>query len=87
VAEITVRVQPRSSQNKIVVNDGEIRVWVTASPTDGQANAAVCELIASKLGIAKSRVVVLRGHTSRDKKVGVSDLDLSEVIQNLADER
>ena len=83
MAEISVRVQPRSSQSKIVVKDGEVKVWVTASPTDGQANAAVCELLADKLGIAKSRVVVLRGHTSRNKVLTVSEMRHEEILHEL----
>lgn len=75
-AELSVRVTPRSSQNKIQVQgDGAIRVWVTASPTDGQANAAVCALFAETLGLAKTKVVVIKGHAGRDKTLHIDGLD------------
>lgn len=77
-AELQVRVTPRSSQTKIQVQtDGSIRVWVTASPTDGQANAAVCALIADALDLAKTRVTVLKGQTGRDKTLHIEGLDLA----------
>jgi uncharacterized protein YggU (UPF0235/DUF167 family) len=76
-AELHIRVTPRSSQNKIKVQpDGSIRVWVTASPTDGQANGAVCNLVADALDLAKTRVTVLKGQTGRDKTLHIDGLDL-----------
>lgn len=74
MADISLRVIPRSSREKIdVTPDGQIRVYVTAPPVDGEANAAVVALLASRLGCAKRDVAVVRGHTSRDKVVRVPD--------------
>lgn len=84
MAEIDVKVQPRSSRNAIEVVDGVVKVWLTAPPTDGQANAALCELMAKKLGIAKSRVQVIRGETSRSKHVEIEGLSEEVVITTLS---
>lgn len=66
-AEIAVRVTPNASRNK-VVRDGEVvRVYVTVVPENGKANAAVQKLLAKALGLAKSRLSLIRGTTSRDK--------------------
>jgi hypothetical protein len=81
--EVSVRVTPRSSRNKIEVTDGAVKVWVTASPTDGQANEAVCALVAKSLGIAPSRVTVSRGHTSREKVLAINGLSEAEVADRL----
>ena len=84
MGEIDVRVQPRSSRNEIASVDGVIKVWLTAPPTDGQANAALCEQIARRLGIAKSLVSVVRGETSRTKRIavdGVSSEELSRLLK------
>ena len=40
---------------------------MTAKLIDGKATAAVCALLATALGVAKSRLVLVRGVTSRDK--------------------
>lgn len=66
-AEIAVRVTPRASRNAVIVEDRAIRVYVTVVPEDGKANAAVVKLLAKALGIARSRLVLVRGATSRDK--------------------
>ncbi|RJE85959.1 DUF167 domain-containing protein [Paracoccus onubensis] len=66
-AEIRLRVTPRARRNAISVEDGVIRVHVTAPPEDGKANAAVAKLLAKSMGVAKSRLTLLRGASSRDK--------------------
>lgn len=57
-----------------------MKVWVTAPPTDGQANDAVCRLIAKALKVAPSHVGVARGEASRDKVLEVVGMT-SEAIQ------
>jgi len=38
---------------------------------DGKSNAALVEILAAHFGVSKSRVDILRGHTSRTKVVRV----------------
>ncbi len=66
-AEFAVRVTPRAKQPGIALTDGQWRSSVTAAPEDGKANAAVTEALAHALGVAKTRLTLLRGATSRDK--------------------
>lgn len=66
-AEIAVRVTPKASRNRVVVEDGAIRVYVTVVPEGGKANAAVAKLLAKVLGVPKSRLALIRGKTARDK--------------------
>lgn len=65
--EIRVRVSPKSRRNAISLVDGAIRAHVTAPPEHGKANAAVVKLLAKAMGVAKSRLTLLRGVTARDK--------------------
>ena len=65
--EIPVRVTPKASRNAIKSEDGALRVYVTTVPEDGKANAAVVKLLSKAVGVPKSRLELVRGHTSRDK--------------------
>ena len=79
-----MRVQPRASRNAVAgFRDGKLRVSVTAPPHDGQANAAVLELLSERLSVAKSTLRILRGHSSRDKVVSVSGLAQAEMERRL----
>ena len=77
---ITVRVQPRASRNRVAgYRDGAVRVSVTAPPHGGRANAALLDLLSDALGVAKSRLTVIRGHSSRDKVVVVEGLAAEDI--------
>lgn len=66
-AEIAVRVTPKASRDRILVEDDAIRVYVTTVPEDGKANKAVVKLLSKALGVPKTRLDLIRGATSRDK--------------------
>lgn len=84
-AELEVRVQPRSSRNAIEqLADGSVKAWVTAPPADGAANARLCELLARAAGVPKISVTVVRGHTSRTKRVRFETLEADELAKRLS---
>ncbi len=66
-AEIAVRVTPKASRDRILVEDDAIRIYVTTVPEDGKANKAVVKLLSKALGVPKTRLDLIRGATSRDK--------------------
>ena len=67
-AQIAVRVTPRAARNAVAVTeDGAIRISVTAVPEGGKATAEVQKLLAKAMGVAKTRLVLLRGASARDK--------------------
>lgn len=77
VYKLVVRLTPRSGRDAVLgvkCVDGllEVQASVTAPPDNGKANKALCKLIASELGIAKSKVEVVQGQTSRHKRLGVA---------------
>ena len=66
-AEFALRVTPRAGRNALSQDDGQLRAQVTAVPEDGRANRAVQDLLAEALGVAKTRLTLIRGATARDK--------------------
>jgi hypothetical protein len=67
----TVKVIPRSLRNEVVERSGELVVYVTATPVDGKANEAVLKLLSKHVGVARSRLMIVRGKTSGQKLVQV----------------
>ena len=77
---LDVLVQPRASRAKIgPVHDGRLKVAVTAPPVDGEANAAVIELLAKALGVSKGAVEVIAGTSSRRKTVRIAGVTRAAV--------
>lgn len=71
-ARINVYVQPRASKTAVVgMHDGCVKIRLAAPPVDGAANAALVEFVAEQVGVAKSRVRITAGLTSRRKTVEV----------------
>ncbi len=74
---VRVKVQPRARRPGLDgLRDGadgpRLRIAVAAAPEDGRANRAVCETLATALGVAPSAVMVAQGASAREKLVRVA---------------
>jgi uncharacterized protein (TIGR00251 family) len=82
---LTVRIQPRASKNGIVrMEDGSLKIRLTAPPVDGAANEALVRFLAGTFSIAQSQVEIVSGHTSRAKRVrinGVGEEDVNGLLK------
>ena len=71
-----VLVSPRASRARLgPVHGDRMKLAVTSPPVDGEANAAVIELVARALGVARSAVEITAGFASRRKTVSVRGVD------------
>lgn len=66
-AQFAVRVTPNARANGIGIVAGVIKISTTVLPEDGRATAAAAAQLARALGVAKSRLTLLRGAAARDK--------------------
>jgi uncharacterized protein (TIGR00251 family) len=65
---LTAIVTPRAARARVERLDAvTLRVAVTAPPHEGRANDAVIRGVAAYLGVAPSRVRIVRGHRGRRK--------------------
>lgn len=69
---LALRVTPGARAENVELGEGVLLVKVRAKPEGGKANDAVLELVADALGVATSRLRLLRGATGRDKLVQLS---------------
>ena len=66
-ATLAVRVTPNARRAGVESVDGQIRIGVTETPENGKATEAARAALAKALGVAKTRLTLVRGATSRDK--------------------
>jgi len=79
-----VRCSPRANRDGIDgMRDGVLLARVRAAPHDGEANRALCRLIADRVGVGASRVSVVRGGRSREKLIAVSGVDREALLAML----
>lgn len=68
-----LKATPGSSRDEVSgqLEDGTLKVKVTAAPEKGKANEAVCVLLAGEFGVPKSHVEIVSGETSHRKQARV----------------
>lgn len=71
--ELRVKVVPKSSREEIagVLEDGSLKVRISAAPEKGRANAALCELLAAEFQVPRRAVRITGGETSARKTVRI----------------
>jgi hypothetical protein len=71
---LSIHIQPGAKRSEVAGLHGDaLKIRIAAPPIDGRANAALEAFVAKALGIAKSRVSVVKGLQSREKLVAVND--------------
>ena len=75
---LSVRLSPRARADRIdgvarLADDTPVlKVWVTAPPAAGRANAALLQLLATEWGLARRDLAIIGGHKSRNKLVHIA---------------
>lgn len=66
--KIAVKVRPNAKENRVEkIGDNNFSVRVKAKPVEGRATGAVIKALADYFGVSKSRVILLKGQTSKQK--------------------
>ena len=70
--KIYVKVKVRAKENRVErIDEMQYKVWVKAVPEKGRANQAVIEILSEHLGLPKSSVFIVAGHTSAQKIIQI----------------
>lgn len=84
-ARIEVKLRPRGRADELLgLTDGILQARVSAPPVNGKANEALCRLVAKRVGVAPSRVRVVRGEKSRQKLLLIEGIDQDQLLRTLA---
>lgn len=69
---LTCLIQPRASQDEIVgIHDQQLKIRLTSPPVDGKANAQLVAFLAKQFGVAKNKVRLISGESSRRKTLTI----------------
>ena len=84
-AALTVRVTPRASRTAFggVLEDGTVRIRISAPPVEGKANSALIKFVAKVLGVSRSRIEIVAGERGLDKILSIIDLDAEQVEERI----
>lgn len=77
---IALWILPRSRRNEVVgLRDDAVVIRLTAPPVEGAANESLRRFVSERLGVAPSRVALVRGQSSRRKWIAVEGFSVDEV--------
>lgn len=82
---LSIRVIPRARKNEVldVLDDGRIKIRLSAPPVEGKANNALIKYLASIVGVSEDQIRIIKGHTSQDKLVSIRNIDAAYVNQQI----
>jgi uncharacterized protein (TIGR00251 family) len=71
---LSLHIQPGAKRNEVIGLHGEaLKLRIMAPALEGRANGALETFVAERLGVAKSKVQVMKGMQSRNKVVAVNE--------------
>jgi hypothetical protein len=65
------------------MEDGSLRIRVSAPRVEGKANKALIKFLAKILGVRKNRIEIVAGEKSLDKIVSIVDMSANEVQERI----
>lgn len=83
-ARLAVKVTPNAGRSEITgLKDGVLQVRVAAPPDKGKANKELINVLAERLGIRKSAVLIVKGQTSRHKTIIIEGMSGEELLKRI----
>lgn len=84
--EIILRLhaQPGAKRTSVVGLYGDrLKIAVATPPVDGKANQAIIAFLAKTLGLSKSKLTLISGETSREKRIRIQGITADECVTKL----
>ncbi|MBE3090971.1 MAG: YggU family protein [Actinobacteria bacterium] len=81
---IKVKIVPGSSKNKIVgVYNNALKISITAPPVEGKANKECIAYLSKYFDVAKSKIEIISGETSKNKLIKIYDISQSKFLDKI----
>ncbi|MEK7355836.1 MAG: DUF167 domain-containing protein [Bdellovibrionota bacterium] len=82
---LIVHAQPGAKRTEFAGLHGEaVKIRVHAPPVEGKANEELIRFLADAFGLARSKVILVRGEKSRSKTFELRGVDAAFVLSHLA---
>jgi uncharacterized protein (TIGR00251 family) len=80
-AALTIRVTPRARRTEFsgILEDGTVRIRVSAPPVEGKANKALIKFLSKVLKVRKNKIEIVAGEKGLDKIVSILDMTAEQV--------
>ncbi|MFC2042952.1 DUF167 domain-containing protein [Chloroflexota bacterium] len=83
--KLKIRITPRAKRDEVhtILEDGTVKVRLTAPPVEGKANKALIKYFSGLFEIPPSQIEILTGFKSRNKRVSIQGMGSVEIYDKL----
>ncbi len=78
MGKISVKIIPGSKEDRIMAENGVIKIKLKAKPVDGKANKYLISFLSKILKTPKSKILIIRGEKSREKLLEI--LEFNDIL-------
>lgn len=80
---LQIKVIPKASKQQIIKEKERIKIKLTSPAQKGKANKQLIELLSKRLKVPKSKIKIVSGENSRDKRILIEGLSEEEIMSRL----
>ena len=81
---IDLHVIPNARKSEIVgIHNDKLKIKISSPPVDGSANKEIIKFFSKKLKISKSKIDIISGEKSRDKRLLINDITIDKVRNSI----
>lgn len=86
-ATLAVRVTPRASKNEInkILDDGVVKIHLTAPPVEGKANEALLKFLAELLDVSIKQLKIVVGARGHNKLILIAGMEPKTLNKKILD--
>ena len=82
--KLKLTVSPNASKSEVInLVEDTLHLKVAAPPTKGKANKELVSFLSKKLKLAKNDVLLVSGHTTRQKMIAVYGIEKHKALRKL----
>ena len=78
---IKIKIVPNSSKNDIILEEGFIKIKITAQPIENKANKALVEYLSKQFKVPKTNIEIIKGETSKEKTLLLKIQDENKKVE------
>lgn len=81
---VKVKIVPGASRNKIIgAYNNALKISIAAPPVEGKANKKCIAYLAKYFEVAKSKVEIISGQTSKNKLIKIYDISQEDFLDKI----
>jgi len=79
MTRFAINVIPKSGRSELKYVGETLKAWLKSAPEDGKANDELVRMLADKLEIPRTGIVIVRGLSSRKKIVDIEGISSGQM--------